>query len=109
VTDQIDLDLGNGKIVESVQVRVSVTHARSGQVGVELTSPSGTKSILLNINNALLLPVNGGLADANLNVVLTTHAFYGENANGVWTIKLIDARSDDTGVLNSWSLNILGH
>ena len=109
VSDQIDLDLGNGKIVESVQVRVSVTHARSGQVGVELTSPSGTKSILLNINNALLLPVNGGIADANLNVVLTTHAFYGENANGVWTIKMVDARSGDTGVLNSWSLNILGH
>ncbi len=108
-SDEVDLNLGNGKIVESVQVKISVTHSRSGQVGVELTSPSGTKSILLNINNALLLPVNGGSPDSNLNVVLTSHAFYGENANGIWRIKMIDGRSGETGVLNSWSLNILGH
>jgi subtilisin family serine protease len=38
--------------VESVQVKVQITHPRSGEIGIELTSPSGTKSILSNINNS---------------------------------------------------------
>lgn len=100
-------------IVESVQLRIKITHARVGQVGVELTSPSGTKSILLNINNALFVKTEGGAQpDADLDVVLTTHAFYGESAvgPGEWTVKVIDGFDDDVvGTLDSWSLNILGH
>ena len=98
-------------IVESVQLKVKVTHVRVGQVGVELTSPSGTKSILLNINNALFVPTEGGTQpDADLDVVLTTHAFYGETALGTWTVKVIDGYDDDVvGTLDEWSLNVLGH
>jgi subtilisin family serine protease len=98
-------------IVESVQLKVKITHARVGQVGVELTSPSGTKSILLNINNALFVPTEGGTQpDADLDLVLTTHAFYGETALGTWTVKVIDGYDDDVvGTLDEWSLNVLGH
>ena len=80
-------------------------------MGVELTSPSGTKSILLNINNALFVPTEGGTQpDADLDVVLTTHAFYGETALGTWTVKVIDGYDDDVvGTLDEWSLNVLGH
>ncbi|MFP5457719.1 MAG: S8 family serine peptidase [Bacteriovoracia bacterium] len=110
VTDSLLVNLGSEKVIESVQVKLNLTHPRSGEIGVELTSPGGTKSILLNINNALLLPLNGGPSDADLDVVLTTHAFYGESTNGTWTLKLIDGLGGgQTGVLNSWSLNILGH
>lgn len=90
--------------VESVQVRVRITHPRSGEVGVELTSPSGTKSILLNVNNSLLFE-----DDSNLDIVLASNAFYGENASGTWTIKMIDGRSGSVGSLVSWDLNITGH
>jgi len=99
-----------GKIVESVQLKVKVTHARSGQVGVELLSPDGTRSILLNTNNALLHKVgNTSTPDADLDVVLTTHAFYGENADGNWTVKLVDGLSGTTGQLKEWSINVVGH
>tara|TARA_B100001971_G_C18263286_1_gene589186 strand:+ start:1181 stop:3154 length:1974 start_codon:yes stop_codon:yes gene_type:complete len=107
-TDTISLTATSGRdtdfVVESVQVDVSITHAWSGEVGVELISPSGTKSILLNINNSFLVD-----QDSNLNIVLTSHAFYGEPAIGNWTIKVIDAAAQDTGTLNSWKLNVLGH
>jgi subtilisin-like proprotein convertase family protein len=98
-------------IIESVQLKVKITHARVGQVGVELTSPSGTKSILLNINNALFVPTEGGTQpDADLDVVLTTHAFYGETALGTWSVRVIDGYDDDVvGTLDEWSLNVLGH
>lgn len=97
-------------VIESVQLRLSVTHSRSGQVGVELTSPQGTKSILLNINNALLHNVGSGSPDANLDVTLTTHAFYGETATGTWSLKLIDGITDArSGTLTDWSINLIGH
>lgn len=109
VTRTVNINYGS-LIVESVQVKLSITHPRSGQVGVELTSPEGTKSILLNINNALLHPVGNGSPDANLEVVLTTHAFYGEEATGNWQLKVIDGIVDDReGTLTDWSINLIGH
>lgn len=108
ITSTTTLALG-GMVVESVQINLQVTHPRSGQVGVELTSPSGTKSILLNINNALLVP-RGGVSDSDLDVTLTSHAFYGEDATGTWTLKLVDGKADEfNGSLDQWSINILGH
>ena len=48
--------------------------------------------------------------DKNLNVVLTTNAFYGEPANGVWTIRAIDGKADSySGTLDSWTLKVYGH
>lgn len=109
VTRTVAINYGT-TVIESVQVKLSITHPRSGQVGVELTSPQGTKSILLNINNALLHDVGSGGPDADLEVVLTTHAFYGETATGSWQLKIIDGISDaHTGTLTDWSINLIGH
>ena len=58
----------------------------------------------MNINNSFLLD-----NDRNLNIVLTSHAFYGEDSKGDWTVKVIDGEEGTTGVLNNWKLNILGH
>lgn len=104
-TDTLNI-VGTNLKVETVQIQVTVTHQRSGELGVELTSPRGTRSILLNINNSLLLG-----DDANLNVVLATHAFYGEDADGTWEIKVIDGSDVNSldGSLTSWKINILGH
>jgi len=90
--------------VESVQVRVQVTHPASGEIGVELTSPGGTKSILMNINNSFLIS-----GDSNLDIVLGSHAFYGETLNGNWKIKVIDGKTGNAGHLVRWRLNFLGH
>ena len=90
--------------VETVQVHVSVDHTRSGDIGVELISPSGVKSILLNINNSFLID-----GDQDLEITLATQAFYGEVADGAWTIKLIDGQENETGTLNSWSIALFGH
>lgn len=92
--------------VESIQIKVSIAHPKSGELGIELTSPSGTKSILQNINNSYLLS-----GDSNLNIVLSSHAFYGENSQGNWTLRVIDGGNLDnnTGNIVGWSINILGH
>lgn len=102
VTDVINIT--DDIIVESVQIKVAISTAASGDIGVELTSPGGTRSILLNVNNSLLAK-----NDANLNIVLASHAFYGEDAKGDWTIKIIDGYTGDIATLTSWKINILGH
>ena len=115
----VEGNVGADFVVESVQVQVQVEHPYSGEIGIELYSPSPndpstpTKSILLNVNNSFLEPksCDGGDCsyDSNLNITLTSHAFYGENAVGTWTLKVVDGMRNDTGKLLGWKLNILGH
>lgn len=109
--------------IESVQIRVNITHARPGDLGIELTSPSGTKSIILNINNSLLIGlagVNPDWIDNHTNAVFLSNAFYGESANGNWSIKIIDGlgaatgnipldtAASQSGTFVDWSINVLG-
>ncbi|KYG67526.1 serine protease [Bdellovibrio bacteriovorus] len=88
--------------IESVQLRLTVSHADISQIAVELTSPSGMKSYLVNMNNSLT-----NLANYTDNVFLS-NAFYQESSAGVWTIKLIDAKAGTTGNLVRWSLRFTG-
>ncbi len=87
--------------IESVQVRVSISRCL-GNVGVELTSPSGTKSILLNINSGLL-------DTAATNQVLLSNAFYGERSAGVWSLKVISGAATCAPSLVSWQMSVSGH
>jgi|GEM_PF-556408 len=100
VTDVISF--GTSKTIEAIQIKVSVTHANIGEIGIELTSPAGTKSIITQVNNSL-----DGITDLTSKQLLT-NAFYGENSSGNWTIKLIDGASGNTGTLTGWELNVIG-
>lgn len=88
--------------IEGVQLRVWVTHPDVSELALELTSPLGTKSIVINGRNALV-----GLANYAGETFLT-NAFYQENSSGTWTLKVIDAKSGNTGTITKWSLNIVG-
>lgn len=61
---------------------------------IELTSPSGTKSILLNIFSAhTSTSVNG--------VRFLSNAFYGEQAKGTWTLRIINGCVNDNLFLST--------
>jgi subtilisin-like proprotein convertase family protein len=109
--------------VEAVQIKLNITHPRPGDLGIELTSPSGTKSIIMNINNSLLIGLDGATpdwVDDYTDSVFLTNAFYGESSNGNWTIKIIDGLGSSTGDTNldsaaiqvgtlvNWSVNVIG-
>jgi subtilisin-like proprotein convertase family protein/subtilisin family serine protease len=96
------INVNDSMDIEAVQIRLSVDHTYAGDLGVELTSPSGTKSIILNINSYIL---GSNLDD----ITLLSNAFYGEPSNGQWTIKIIDGAQDDSGALRRWSINLYGH
>ncbi len=89
--------------IEAVQIRVSATHTFTGDLGIELISPKGTRSVLKNIRDGF-----GGSANLS-NMVLLSNAFYGENPTGTWTIKAIDGDALDTGTLDNWGIRVYGH
>jgi subtilisin-like proprotein convertase family protein len=95
--------VANSMKIEGVQLRVWVTHTDVSELALELTSPLGTKSIVINARNALV-----GLANYNGETFLT-NAFYQENSAGTWTLRVVDAKSGAvTGTLTKWSLNFVG-
>ena len=97
--------VGTNGIVETVQIKVTTASLSSGFEGdlaIELTSPSGTKSILKNIKD--------GFNSTNLNgMVLASNAFYGETSAGTWTIKVLDGWAAGTETLTNAQIRVYGH
>jgi subtilisin-like proprotein convertase family protein len=101
-SNQISVSGANS--IEAVQIKVNVSHNATGDLAIELTSPAGTKSILMNAFSSY------GTFNSNLtNMVLLSNAFYGESKAGNWTIKVIDAHTNGTGSLTNWSIRFFGH
>lgn len=103
-----------GILVEHVEVRVSLTHARPGDLIIKLVSPTGTESILMNRpgkdpDDATDRGDTSFSGENTLDYVFTTTRDWGENAAGTWTLKVIDTVTGDTGSLNSWSINVYGN
>lgn len=100
VTDT--MSVGTNIKIESVQLKVWITHPNISELALELTSPSGTKNIVINANNALR-----GIGNYAGEVFLS-NAFYRENSGGTWTLRVVDAKSMNTGTLTRWSLSFTG-
>lgn len=90
-------------VIESIQIKLTTTHPYIGDLGVQLTSPSGTTSRILLVNSNI--PELGGLSD----FTLISNAFYGESSAGTWTLKVVDGKATDIGQLSSWKIKINGH
>ena len=91
----LSFEINNDLIIESVQLKLSITHARDADLAIELTSPSGTTSMVLQ-PQTLILEDQLGDTEANFNnSVLASHAFYGELAAGTWTLTVTDTHQDE--------------
>lgn len=90
-------------LLESVQVRLTVSHPDMNRIAVELISPSGTRSVLKRMSD-------GAHTASMRDVVLLSNAFYGERARGVWQLRVVDSKpGSHRGTLNSWYLRVTGH
>ena len=63
--------------IEAVQLRIEVTHANPWDLGFELISPAGTRSIVNPVFNHALYGV-----DNPLDWTILSNAFYGEPPTG---------------------------
>lgn len=91
--------------VEAVQVKLSIRHDRDADLAVELVSPSGTTSMVLTPRSMYVLD-QGEPVDAQLqqgletqtdfnDTVFLSNAFYGEAAQGTWTLRVTDTNSGE--------------
>uniref|UniRef100_A0A8C2A1W1 Proprotein convertase subtilisin/kexin type 5b n=1 Tax=Cyprinus carpio TaxID=7962 RepID=A0A8C2A1W1_CYPCA len=93
--------------LEHVVVRITITHPRRGDLSINLTSPSGTKSQLLA--NRLFDHSMEGFKNWEF---MTTHC-WGEKAAGDWILEIYDSPSQlrsqkAPGKLKEWSLVLYG-
>jgi len=98
---------GAKSVVETVQLKIITTGTTIGNtqdLGIELISPSGTRSILKNIRDGL----SG--AQGLFNMVFASNAFYGEYGIGAWTVRVVDGWSGGGAqTLNQIQIRIYGH
>jgi subtilisin family serine protease len=98
------IEVSEDLTIENFSVQLLIEHPDTSEVGIEITSPNGTKSILLNIRSS----IKTGL-DGEGGVILGSNAFYGEKTKGTWTLKVLDSVKDNTGTLELFKLNIMGY
>ncbi|MGB0835469.1 MAG: proprotein convertase P-domain-containing protein [Psychrobium sp.] len=88
-------------VIEGVQVKLDIEHARLSDLSVELISPSGTRSVLMTPKAGAFLGQNAvenpdtGMRDQ---LMLSTN-FYGEKARGNWKLKVVDVGGDGDWLL----------
>ena len=101
VTSEIFVD--KGIWIETIEIKVHITHGDRGDLNVFLKSPNGIESELIRENSQ---DINSDYHDW----VFTSVVHWGENSFGEWEIKVNDTvpegASDRT--FNNWSLSFYG-
>ncbi len=112
----------SGSITDINIYNLKITHSYLSDLDIKLRSPSGTEVLLMsrncteldnmiidfdnessNIYEAIPCPPIGGECYQSLEPL---SVFYGENINGLWSLIVEDAETEDGGSLDSWSLQI---
>ncbi|XP_059166219.1 proprotein convertase subtilisin/kexin type 7-like [Physella acuta] len=90
--------------LENVQLTVWLSHPYRGKIGVTLTSPAGTTSVL-----AAPRPLDNSSAGFT-DWTFTTVRCWGEQALGNWTIQFFDTDKKDygNGIVNKFRLTLFG-
>jgi len=100
-TDGCLADIHNKVVfLEHVQSRITLASSRRGEVQISLTSPAGTRSVLLQRRSRDLS--TEGFSDW---AFMTVHN-WGELAQGTWTLEVTNG--DSTSELRSWTLIMYG-
>ncbi len=105
------INISDSKIkLEHVEVYVDIDHNRIGDLVITLVSPDGTESVLLNRPGKPLQSdqTNYGSSQNGLKFNLSSTHYYGEIANGNWTLKIEDKATGVSGILNNWDLKLYG-
>ena len=97
-------DLPQDTKIEAVELVIHLTHTWAADVQFELTSPSGTLSIVSPaFNFELRRDVQSGL------LYFGSNTFYGERVNGTWQVRFRDLFADDMGSVHAAYIRIHGN
>ena len=94
-----NLSVSTQQQVEAIKFYVKTTGSEPAtNLHITATSPSGTKSTLLNLFNGFT-----NSSETNLSLNLQSNAFYQENSSGIWRIEIYNNGD------NSVTVNQLGY
>jgi len=88
--------------IDWVGLTVTLDHKFAGDIEIELVSPSGTISHIIDKNFINFNAYKDGFR-------FSTVSLMGERSKGVWRVKIRDALLDDRGVLKRLKLEIRGY
>jgi len=88
--------------IDWVEVDIDLLHTHVGDLVIELVSPSGTVSRLVD------RPGAGTNARDNINFTFSTTHNWNESPVGNWTLRVLDAGTGGTGTVVSFALRIYG-
>ena len=111
VTSDLTLDTKIG-FTEFVEIRASFEHSSFRDLSIELVSPSGAVSKLVEEFDTFY---NSGVVRLNGQIRMGSARHLGEDPNGVWQLLVtdrvpsleVDLNLD--GVLSSWGITVYGH
>ena len=107
VTDSLTVE-PHVNFVEYVHVDIDIDHSSFRDLHIELTSPSGVVSVLSpSLEGVAYSYALGRSWSGKFNFGSAKHL--GENGAGVWTLRITDRITLDTGTLKSWSITVYGH
>ena len=111
VTSDLTLDTKIG-FTEFVEIRASFEHSSFRDLSIELVSPSGAVSKLVEEFDTLY---NSGVVRLNGQIRMGSARDLGEDPNGVWQLRVTDRVPSSyggvnlDGVLVSWGITVYGH
>ncbi|XP_069502806.1 proprotein convertase subtilisin/kexin type 4 [Ambystoma mexicanum] len=89
--------------LEHVQARISLSYSRRGDMEVSLTSPRGTRSVLV-----ALRPYDTSTDGYSDWLFMTTHS-WDEDPQGIWTLELLNKGDySNNGILKKFALQLYG-
>ncbi|MBD0831438.1 T9SS type A sorting domain-containing protein [Aestuariibaculum sediminum] len=105
--------------ISDINVSVNIDHTYKGDLQIALLSPEGTELRLLSPNlcgaDNLIVTYDddGNTLDCNntsnnemYKPVEALNNLNGQDPSGTWTLGVVDLADDDTGTLNSWSIEL---
>jgi Ca2+-binding RTX toxin-like protein/subtilisin-like proprotein convertase family protein len=105
--------ISNSLRVEHIELGIDLRHTRLGDLLIEITSPSGTVSTLMNrptVNSEQPFGLSGDDSGVPARMLwdFSSVQFWGEDSAGQWTITIRDVRAEETGSVSSLSLRVYG-
>ena len=97
------LDISDSGTIARIDVSVTILHTFIGDLKISLTSPAG---VIVTIFQGDWEPTENLIATYSSVNHAALAALHGDNATGVWRLRVVDRIGIDVGTLERWGLKI---
>lgn len=102
------INFNTSVVISRLSVDVNIEHSNMANLTITLTSPAPANKQVVLYNPAKGIGVNlvKNFPREILPAVGSMEDFYGLNAQGIWSLKVVDNVAGDIGRLVTWKLNV---